>query len=129
MTQKYISDGTCLAEALRLPVAEGRFHIDGTFYKRPDKYPCAFFDRRGYTIVESETALEEIATVSGARANIQPELSKRPGYQLGQNWKEWPVIARARQSERAKVSKARRLLSGLTEQQRWELLDKLKGQV
>lgn len=107
---------------------EGCFHIDGTFYKRPDRYPCAFFDRRGYTIVESEAVLEEIAAVSGAGVNVQPELSKKPGYQLGQNWKEWPVLAKAQQSERAKLSKARRLLSGLTEQQRRELLDKLKGQ-
>lgn len=123
---KYVKNGTDLAEALGLPVSEGRAHYEGTFYKRPHHYPCAFFDRRGYIIVDSEAELIKIAKVSGERVNIQPELSRKPGYQVGENWQDWPQIESAHREKKAKKSKAHKALDNLSDEEKRRLIDKLK---
>jgi len=115
MTSKHVKNGTNLAEALSLPVAEGRFHIDGTFYQKPGAFPCAFFDQRGYIIVDSFQLLESIANVSGEKVNFQKQLSRTRGYVVGENWRDWPEMANRRGEKKAKMAKAVTGLIGVLE--------------
>lgn len=124
-TAKLVKNGSDLAEVLQLPVAEGRFHVDGHFFQRPGAYPCAFFDRRGYLIVDSEAALAKIARLSKQKVNFQRPVSTQKGYRFQENWPDWPMLANARTAEKAKLAEASTLLSRLSEEERRQLIARL----
>jgi len=126
MSKKHIANGTNLAEALSLPVKEGRFHIDGTFYKRPNAYPCAFFDLRGHIEVTSEYFLETISSISADRVNFKRPISKIAGYQVGKNWQNWPELEKAQRTKKAIKAKGAKALAGLSREEILELIDELK---
>ncbi len=119
-----IKNGTHLAKALGLPVEEGRYRDDGYFYERPKAYPCAFFDRCGYIVVESEEKLRDIATV-GQKVNFRRPVSRQKGYVVSDNWEEWARIERDYRAKVSVASKAKRLLGALTEDEKKELIQRL----
>lgn len=124
-SSKLITSGSRLAEALSLPVAEGHFHRDGTFYARPNSYPCAFFDQRGYIIVDSEAVLTKLADVSD-KVNFGRPISKQAKYIIGDNWQDWPRLAQERQDQKSNVAQAKKLFAQLNEDERRKLIDKLR---
>jgi len=123
---KYVKNGSDLAEALSLPVAEGRFHVDGIFYKQPSTYPCAFFDKRGKLIIESEAALEKISQISKGRVNFRRPISKQLGCQFVENSPDWPELAAAHAVKKARKPKAVKLLATLSDKEKHQLIDRLK---
>ena len=120
-----IKNGTHLAKALELPVKEGRYRDDGYFYQRPTAYPCAFFDKYGFAIVESEVKLREIASV-GRRVNFRRPIARQNGYAVVKNWEEWPRKEREYRVNVAAVSVYEKLLADLTDDEKKELIQRLR---
>lgn len=118
-TLKFINNGNDLAEALGLPVNEGRFHHEG-HYERPSKYPCAFFDKHGFMVVDSYTTLTGLAHVS-KKVNFARPVSRMKGYKYREDWRDRPRIVDSLRTRR----KLAKLIHSKGGEEKSRLLQKL----
>lgn len=117
ISKKYVCNGSDLAKALGLHVSEGHFHIAGRFYKSPNDYPCAFFDKYGYVIFDSVGDLAEKATVSSGKVNLHRPISKMRAYKACANWTAWPRMAKRVASQR----RLQRMLESLSYEEKQQI--------
>jgi len=60
------------------------------------------------------------------KANFRRPLYRQQGYKLGENWSDWPELANARVIEKARLSKAARLLANLSDEEKRQFIEKSK---
>jgi hypothetical protein len=62
-----LARGADLIRRWKIPVRQARFHRDGSWYERLDRFPGSYCDRTGYAVFASE---EDLRTTPGIR--IEP---------------------------------------------------------
>jgi hypothetical protein len=78
-----LARGTELIDRWGIPARQARFHRDGSWYERLEKFPAAYCDREGYVLFGSE---DDLRTTPGVR--IEPSgqvwvpggIASLPGY-------------------------------------------------
>ncbi|SVD40990.1 uncharacterized protein METZ01_LOCUS393844 [marine metagenome] len=76
--------GSNLIREWRINALQGRFHIDGHFYERLERFPAVLCDQHGYVLFETREEYENSPYLKiGQKVNVAShigDISCMPGY-------------------------------------------------
>lgn len=82
-----MSKGRELARELGIECKQALYSEWGNFYAPIKDYPCIFFDKSGFIVIESPDELDGQGIKIGERTNVPNLISSAPKYQLISAWR------------------------------------------
>ena len=79
-----VNTGSNLIREWGINVRQGRFHVDGHFYGRLEKFPAVLCDQHGYVLFETREEYENSPYLKiGQKVNVAShigDIARMPGY-------------------------------------------------